>query len=134
MGRFLSTTFLVCIFLFSAGRVLAQHSISGKVVAEEDGTAIPGVNVVVKGTSTGTVTDANGLYKLAVEQENPTLIFSYIGYVTQEIAAGTLAVLDVKLAQDLKQLEEVVVTGYREESRKALPGSVRCIRGSRWFR
>lgn len=131
MGRFLSTTFLVCLFLFSAGRVLAQHSISGKVVAEEDGTAIPGVNVVVKGTSTGTVTDANGLYKLVVEQENPTLIFSYIGYVTQEIAAGTLAVLDVKLAQDLKQLEEVVVTGYREESRKALPGSIAVVKSDK---
>lgn len=89
-----------------------ERTVSGKVTSIEDGTALPGVNVVLKGTTTGTVTDVDGNYKLTLPTENGTLIFSFIGLVTEEINVGSRSVIDVQMSADVQQLSEVVVTGY----------------------
>ncbi len=83
--------------------------VSGKVT-DETGLAVPGVNVLIKGTALGTATDAEGRYSLSVPDESAVLVFTFIGYATQEIAVGSRTTIDVSLKQDVKALEEVVVT------------------------
>jgi hypothetical protein len=106
-------------------RLLAQQqTVSGKVTSAEDGSSMPGVNVLVKGTTNGTTTSSDGNYSLSVP-DNATIVFSFIGFMTQEVAIGSRSVVDVKMAADVKQLTEVVVTALgiqREE--KALGYSV----------
>jgi TonB-linked SusC/RagA family outer membrane protein len=104
--------------------ILQQKTISGKVTDQITGEGLPGVNILIKGTGTGTVTDMDGNYKLEVPQANAVLVFSYIGYITEEIAVGNSANLSVQLAPDLEQLDEVVVIGYGEVERSDLTGSV----------
>ena len=89
-----------------------DRTISGKVTSAEDGSAVPGVNVVVKGTTTGSVTDIDGNYKFSIPSEGGILIFSFIGLETLEIEIGSRSVIDVSMAGDVEQLEEIVVTGY----------------------
>ncbi|MFN9500407.1 MAG: SusC/RagA family TonB-linked outer membrane protein [Chryseotalea sp.] len=88
-----------------------ERQVSGKVTATEDGSALPGVNVVVKGTSTGTVTDANGFYKISVPGSDAALVFSFIGLRSEEVVVGNRNVIDISLSLDVTQLSEVVVTG-----------------------
>ena len=98
--------------LITAGMAFAQdRTVSGKVTSSEDGSSIPGVNIVVKGTTTGAVTDLDGNYKVTVPADGGTLIFSFIGLVTQEIEVGSRSLIDVAMASDAEQLSEVVVTG-----------------------
>jgi TonB-dependent SusC/RagA subfamily outer membrane receptor len=87
-----------------------DRKVTGKVSSAEDGSALPGVSVVVKGSNTGTNTDADGNYSVNVPSANATLVFSFVGTVTQEIVAGNRSVLNVQLASDTKNLQEVVVT------------------------
>ncbi|GCC52235.1 SusC/RagA family TonB-linked outer membrane protein [Chryseotalea sanaruensis] len=87
-----------------------ERTVSGKVTSAEDGSALPGVNVVVKGTTNGTVTDAEGNFKLSIPTTGAYLVFSFIGLQTAEVMVGERAVLDVSLALDVTQLSEVVVT------------------------
>lgn len=102
-------------FLMGASLAIAQErSVSGKVTSSEDGSTLPGVNVVVKGTTNGTVTDSDGKFALSVSTGS-TVIISFIGYVTQEIAIGERSTIDVQLASDITQLSEVVVTALGVE-------------------
>ena len=95
-------------------------TITGKVT-DEVGSSFPGVNVLVKGTSLGTSTDAEGKYSLTVQDENAILVFSFIGYLTQEVAVGSRTTVDLSMAPDVKSLEEVVVTALGiERSSKSL--------------
>lgn len=96
----------------------AQQSLSGKVSGEA-GEALPGVNVIVKGTSTGTVTDIEGNYSLNVGEEAETLVFSFIGFITKEVEIGNRSTVNVELLTDAQQLSEVVVTalGIKREER-----------------
>jgi TonB-linked SusC/RagA family outer membrane protein len=98
---------------------LQQQEIQGRV-NDETGQPIPGVNILEKGTSNGTTTDAGGLYKLSVAGENSVLVFSFIGYALQEIPVGTQSTINVSLQPDIKSLEEIVVTalGIEKESKK----------------
>ena len=105
--------------LFSLGFAPQQsRTITGKVTSAEDGIGMPGINVLVKGTKNGTVTDAQGDYSVTVSAHGGTLIFSFVGYETKEIKIGTSNVIDVVLSPDVKALEEVVVTGYSRRFRK----------------
>jgi TonB-linked SusC/RagA family outer membrane protein len=98
----------------------AAITITGKV-KDENGADFPGVNVLVKGTSVGTSTDINGNYTLEVPDENAVLVFSFIGYTTQEVSVGTRTVIDLTMAPDVKALDEVVVTALGiERSSKSL--------------
>jgi hypothetical protein len=87
------------------------------VVTEENGAPLPGVNVVIKGTTIGTVTDGAGKFSLNVDSPDAVLVFSFIGYVMQEIPLGGQTVINVKLAPDTKTLSEVVVVGYGRRRR-----------------
>ncbi|CAG5008888.1 TonB-dependent receptor P3 [Dyadobacter sp. CECT 9275] len=96
------------------------------VVTDEKNEAMPGVSIVVKGTQQGTVTDATGSYQLDAD-ESAVLIFSYIGYVSQEVKVGNLSSLHIRLAIDTKSLNEVLVIGYGSTTRRDLTGSVSSI-------
>ena len=116
--------YLALVFLFLTPWALAQdRTISGSVTGEENA-PIPGVNVIVKGTSSGTVTDVSGEYSLNVPETAETLIFSFVGYNTQEIEIGNRSTLDVQLATDAHQLSEIIVTGYTTQKKKDLTGAV----------
>jgi TonB-dependent starch-binding outer membrane protein SusC len=104
---------LLCFsFVFVLSIAWAQERVvTGKVTASDDGSSLPGVNVVLKGTTNGTVTDSDGNFKLNVPASGGSLVFSFIGLQTQEIPLEQRAVVDVSLGLDIRQLSEVVVTG-----------------------
>ncbi len=105
-----------------------ERTVSGKVTAAENGDALPGVNVVVKGTTNGTVTDVDGNYKLAVDASATTLVYSFIGLATLEVPIGGRSVIDVQLSSDDIRLDEIVVTAVGiEREKKALGYSVENI-------
>jgi len=109
-----------------------ERMVEGTVTAAEDGAVLPGVNVFVKGTTSGTVTDINGVYKLSVPagKEDPMLVFSYIGYASQEIPVGNQSVINLAMNVDTKTLEDVVVTALGvERETKALGYSVTELQG-----
>lgn len=99
-----------------------SRTISGKVASAEDGSALPGVNVIEKGTTNGVVTDADGRYRIDVSSDNATLVFTFIGLKAQEVPLVGRTSVDVPMAQDVEQLSEVVVTALGiERSVKSLP-------------
>ena len=100
-------------------------NVSG-TITDDAGQPLPGVNVVEKGTTNGTSSDANGKYTLNVE-DNAVLVFSFIGYVTQEIPVSNQTVVDITMTPDVKSLNEVVVVGYGTQEKKDLTGSVSSI-------
>jgi iron complex outermembrane recepter protein len=100
---------LVCALLMLA-RFASAQTVTGKVTAQEDGAPIPGASVVLKGSTQGTTTDADGDYTIRLTTSDPVLVFSFIGFTTQEIEAAGKTVIDVSLAEDITQLGEVVVT------------------------
>ena len=102
-------------------------TVSGKVTAE-NGQALPGVSVLEKGTSNGTVTDAAGSYSFSVTDENVVLVFSFIGYVSQEIPIGGRSSIDVSMVEDVVSLGEVVVVGYGTQKKTDLTGAVSSIK------
>ena len=101
-------------------------TIKGKVT-DETGQGLPGVNVLMKGTTNGTTTDANGDFSLAVSDQNGALIFSFIGYTTQEVNIENRTAINVSLSPDMIALSEVVVTGYGSQSKRDITGSVATI-------
>ncbi len=124
MKRVLLVGSLLCAFLSVMGQ---ERVVNGRVTSQEDGTPIPGVNVVIKGTATGTASDADGRFNLSVPGSDAVLVFTFIGYATQEITVGSQTTINVQLAPDAKQLGEVIVTGYREESKRAITGTVNTV-------
>jgi len=107
----------------SAAREHPAFTVSG-TVKDEEGAALPGVNVIVKQTTNGTATDADGKYTLTVSEGTETLVFSFIGYAPQEIAIQNRSVIDVVMVPDIRSLEEVVVIGYGTVEKKDLTGAV----------
>src|ERR1044071_1429663 len=103
-----------------------QRNVTGRVTDGSDDSPLPGVSVLLKGTSTGTTTDGSGTYTLAVD-ESAVLVFSFIGYETQEIAVGTRSTVDLAMKASISQLNEVVVIGYGEKSRAMLTESIGTI-------
>nr|MBZ1359936.1 TonB-dependent receptor [Dyadobacter fermentans] len=110
------------------GAYAQDVTVKGKV-NDEQGQGLPGVSVLVKGTSTGTVTDIEGNYTVNAPG-TATLVFSFIGYITQEIPLGNKTSLDVKMATDTKALDEVVVVGYGTAKKATLTGSVTAVKGA----
>jgi TonB-dependent starch-binding outer membrane protein SusC len=109
--------------------VNAAQTISGRVTDETDA-PVPGVNVLVKGTTVGTTTDNDGRFRLEVENENAILVFSFIGYETQEVAVGTRTTIDVRMTPDVQSLSEVVVVGYGEQKKVTVTGAVVAVTGA----
>ncbi|HKZ38173.1 MAG TPA: von Willebrand factor type A domain-containing protein, partial [Chryseolinea sp.] len=94
------------------------RTITGKVTSQEDGTGMPGVNVLIKGTKNATVTNAEGDYNITISAHGGALVFSFVGYITKEIKVGTQSVINVNLEPDLRALDEVVVIGYSTPGRR----------------
>lgn len=103
---------------------IQQHQIEGTVTDSDDGSALPGVNIVVKGTSTGTTTNAQGHYEMTVESLQDTLVFSYIGYEPQTIPINGRSTIDVSLSQQTIAGEELVVVGYGTKQKSLVTGSI----------
>lgn len=121
-GSFLAM--LVMMLLLGNSAAWAQGRTITGTVTDPSGSALPGVSVQIKGTQRGTNSDADGKYSLANVPDNATLVLSFIGYTSQEVAVGNRSTVDVKLSDDTKALEEVVVVGYGTAKRKDLTGSV----------
>ena len=100
-----------------------QKKVSGKIT-DSSGATLPGVSVIVKGTTSGVITDSNGSYSLSNVNENATLQFSFVGMKTQEIAVGTKTTINITLAEETVGIEEVVAVGYGKQSRQVMTTSI----------
>jgi TonB-linked SusC/RagA family outer membrane protein len=108
--------------------VLAQSkSITGRVTSAEEPEGVPGASVVVKGTTQGVITDLDGSYSIQVPADASTLVFSFVGYLTKEMAIGSNSIINAVLDIDVKTLNEVVVVGYGTQERREITGSVASI-------
>jgi TonB-linked SusC/RagA family outer membrane protein len=104
----------------------AQRAITGSVT-DENGQALPGVNVIVKGTTSGTITDAEGIFSIIVSESAKVLQFSFIGYASQEVDIASISNVNVQLQLDAIGLEEVVAVGYGTQKRANLTGAVTTV-------
>ena len=111
--------------------VAQERTITGKVKSADDQQDFPGVNIVVKGTTNGTVSDSNGDYSIAVPSSESILVFSAIGFASQEITVGTQSVIDITMAVDATTLSEVIVVGYGTQKKADLTGAVATINAQR---
>ena len=122
----MASLFLVCTALAQ------ERTVSGKVTSVEDGSALPGVNDVLKGSTTGTVTDVDGNFSLTAPSQGGILVFSFIGLATEEVQIGSRSVIDVQMTADIRQLSEVVVTAVGiEREKKALGYAVSDVAGDK---
>jgi TonB-linked SusC/RagA family outer membrane protein len=123
-----SITLCTLLALLLAIPATAQNvTVSGKVTSSDDGTPLPGVTVMVKGSSNGTTSDADGVYSLSISDPAGALVFSFIGYTQQEVAIGNRTSIDIALTADIQQLTEVVVVGYGTVKKTDLTGAVASI-------
>jgi len=130
MKKFLLSSFVLLFALVSSDVLAQERTVSGRVTAAEDGTSLPGVNVLLKGTGTGTVTDVNGNYRISVPASGGTLVFSFIGLLTQEVETGSRSTVDVIMESDVRQLSEVIVTGYGAQEKRSISGAISSVKGS----
>ncbi len=117
--------FLVALLTFSMG-YSQQKTITGKVTDAESGEPLPGVTIVVKGTTNGTITNFDGNFNLNAEA-GQTLTFSFIGYTAQEMLVGSSNVIDLEMVQSMENLDEVVVIGYGQVKKQDATGSVAAV-------
>jgi TonB-linked SusC/RagA family outer membrane protein len=108
-----------------------QVRVSGKITDSSNNEGIPGVNVVVKGTTNGTVTDVEGNYTINVPDRNTTLVYSFVGYNSQEIVVNDKTVINVGLVSAMTDLDEVVVVGYGTQKRANVVGAVASVNGEK---
>jgi len=111
-------------FLLSANLSAQSVTVSGTITDASTKEPLPGVNVLVEGTTTGVVTDFNGKFQIKVPSASSTLVISYMGYVSQQIAVGGKTEINVPLAADVKTMDEVVVIGYGSVKKKDLAGTI----------
>ncbi|WP_205502998.1 SusC/RagA family TonB-linked outer membrane protein [Rufibacter psychrotolerans] len=119
--------FIVLLQVLHLSALAQNRTISGRVTSAADGVSLPGVSVVVKGTTVGASTDVDGRYQISVTG-NPTLVFTFIGFTSREVQVGASNTLDVRLSEDAEALEEVVVTGYTTQNRREVTGSVATVK------
>src|SRR5215203_3156092 len=112
-NKVLAFLLLVC----SVQAVAQNVQVKGRVTASDDGSALPGVSILEKGTTNGAVSDSDGNYSVSVSS-NATLVYSFVGYATQEVLVGGRTGLDIVLQTDVTALSEVVVIGYGEVQKK----------------
>jgi TonB-linked SusC/RagA family outer membrane protein len=106
-----------------------QIKVTGTITDASTGEIMPGVNITVKGTTTGAMADVSGKYTITTTDPNAALLFSFVGYVTQEIPLNGRTVIDVTMIADITSLEEVVVTGYGTAKKATLTGSISSVKG-----
>lgn len=113
----------------ATGSANAAFEVTGKVT-DFTGAGLPGVSVMVKGTTIGTATDADGVYKLSVPSGDVTLVFSFIGYATEEAPVNNQATVDMMMSEDIMSLNEVVVVGYGTQEKKEVTGAISTVNNS----
>lgn len=118
---------ILLMLVATIGITIAQRTLTGSVT-DVNGESLPSASVLVKGTTTGTVTDLDGKFSLSVPADATTLVISFTGYTTQEVAIGTSNVVDVKLVSGLG-LDEVVVVGYTTQQKRNITGTISSIKG-----
>lgn len=118
---------------FVATATFQGVQVSG-VVRDDAGNAVPGVNVVEKGTTNGTTTDTDGRYALVVTNDDAVLVFSFIGYATQEVSVGGRTSIEIALAPDTQTLQEVIVVGYGEKKKATITGAVTSVKSEEILR
>ncbi|MEM8510542.1 MAG: carboxypeptidase-like regulatory domain-containing protein, partial [Bacteroidota bacterium] len=120
---------LFCVSFLTVSLVFGQQrEISGTVVSNADGLVIPGVNVIEKGTTNGTSTDFDGNYSITVSDDNAILVFSFIGFLSKELAITANGQVNVRLEEDISSLDEVVVVGYGTSKKSDITGSVSSVK------
>jgi TonB-dependent starch-binding outer membrane protein SusC len=112
---------MLAVLLFSSIQAWAQESVSGRIVTES-GESLPGVNVVLKGTGIGTISDSDG--RFTINAKEGTLVFSFIGYKPVEVSIDNRSTIDVTMTEDITTLEQVVVVGYGTQEKKDITGAV----------
>ncbi len=118
------------LFLITGSLVMSQTvQITGTVTSSEDGLALPGVNVTVKGTTIGAITDTNGRYALSAPANAQALTFSFVGFRTIEVPIAGKTRIDAVLQQDIFNVEEVVVVAYGTQQKRDITGSVSSVKG-----
>jgi TonB-linked SusC/RagA family outer membrane protein len=117
---------LLFLLLLGSIQVWSQTRVTGKVTSDEDGAALPGVSILEKGTTNGTVTDVEGSYSITVGNE-AVLVFSFVGFTTQEVSVGAKTGIDVTLVPDVIALSEIVVVGYGQQEQKDVTGVVAAV-------
>src|SRR5690349_19121848 len=114
MRKFFAAFLLLGTFISASAQ---EVNLSGRITSLKDGTELPGVNVRIRGTNKGTVTDGTGVYTIAANSTD-TIMFSFIGFKTVEQLVGQRSVLDVQLETEATELDAVVITGFQEVERK----------------
>lgn len=128
-NKVLAGVFAALLVLLANVQLLAQAvTITGVVTEATSGQPVPGVNVLVKGTQTGTITDADGKYVLQNVQQGAVLVFSFIGYESTEVLVGNETVIKVSLKESVSSLDEVVVIGYGSTTKKEITGAVTSLK------
>jgi TonB-dependent starch-binding outer membrane protein SusC len=122
----LSTT-VAMLFMLASIALAQERTVSGRVT-DETGSGMPGVNVLVRGTSTGTAADADGRYTISVPGNDAVLIFSFIGYQSMEVPVGGRTTVDTQMTPDVQTLTELVVTGYSTQRKKDITGAVSVVK------
>ena len=118
----------LAVMLMLASVALAQERVVTGTVADESGNFMPGVNIILKGTAKGTVSDSEGKFSLSVPGNDAVLLITFVGYGTTEVQVGSQTSIEVNLQPDLTSLDEVVVTGYSFDKRRELTGSVSTVK------
>lgn len=117
---------ILAVLLLLAVQAWAQVRITGKVTSADDGIGLPGVSILEKGTSNGTVTDSDGNYTISVS-ENAVLVFSFVGFASQEVSVSGRTMVNIVLNPDITALDEIVVVGYGEQEKGDVTGVVTAV-------
>ncbi len=125
MKRSILMAIMVTFALLARGQ---SQTITGKVTDHSDNSPLPGVSVLIKGTTEGTITDGDGNYSIE-SSSNDVLAFSYIGFISEEIEVGNQSVINVSLMADITQLDEIVVIGFGTQEKKDVTGSISSVKG-----
>jgi TonB-dependent starch-binding outer membrane protein SusC len=121
-----SLSVFILLLVLSSATALAQRTVTGKVIDEfNDG--LPGVSILVKGTTTGVVTDIERNFSINVPSEQSTLVFSFIGFTSREEVVGNRSQINITLEQSFMGMDEVIVTGYTSERKRDIVGSVSVV-------
>lgn len=124
----LNRLLLLLVFTLPAFTVFAQRTVTGTVV-DPAGEPLIGVNIVIEGTSTGTITDIDGKYSLDITSNDDVLVFSYIGYLSKNVLVGEQTTINVTLTDDSRLMDELVVVGYGVQKKATVTGSIANVQG-----
>jgi TonB-linked SusC/RagA family outer membrane protein len=117
--------FIGLITLYAA--TYGQINVKGKVLSADDNQGLPGVNITIRGSNQGTITGVDGSYSISVQNKEDILVFSYVGYITEEEQVGNRTVIDLTMVPDIKELETVIVMGYSSKKRSEITSAVTTV-------